>query len=165
MKFPVLWSGLCCYTEGWGGKCSEILATIKLLYNPRVNKVFTSIHKFTKNHRHYLRHCSIQTLQTLPTLYYTDTTDTTDTVLYRYCRFHTHYRNYSWTIQTLQTWPWQKLQPELDTRYRRYKYSIQTLQILGIDATRHGTDATDTRYRRYRCSIQTLQKLQTLLTL
>ena len=42
MKFPVLWSGLCCYTEGWGGKCSEILATIKLLYNPRVNKVFTS---------------------------------------------------------------------------------------------------------------------------
>ena len=41
MKFPVLWSGLCCYTEGWGGKCSEILATIKLLYNPRVNKVFT----------------------------------------------------------------------------------------------------------------------------
>ena len=40
MKFPVLWSGLCCYTEGWGGKCSEILATIKLLYNPRVNKVF-----------------------------------------------------------------------------------------------------------------------------
>ena len=29
------------YTEGWGGKCSEILATIKLLYNPRVNKVFS----------------------------------------------------------------------------------------------------------------------------
>ena len=28
-------------SEGWGGKCSEILATIKLLYNPRVNKVFT----------------------------------------------------------------------------------------------------------------------------
>ena len=47
MKFPVLWSGLCCYTEGWGGKCSEILATIKLLYNPRVNKVFTSIHKYS----------------------------------------------------------------------------------------------------------------------
>ena len=23
--------------EGCGGKCSEILATIKLLYNPRVN--------------------------------------------------------------------------------------------------------------------------------
>ena len=44
MKFPVLWSGFCCYTEGWGGKCSEILATIKLLYNPRVNKVFTSLH-------------------------------------------------------------------------------------------------------------------------
>ena len=43
MKFPVLWSGLCCYTEGWGGKCSEILAMIKLLYNPRVNKVFTSL--------------------------------------------------------------------------------------------------------------------------
>ena len=41
MKFPVLWSGLCRYTEGWGEKCSEILATIKLLYNPRVNKVFT----------------------------------------------------------------------------------------------------------------------------
>ena len=36
-----LWSGLCCHTEGWGGKCTEILATIKLLYNPRVNKVFT----------------------------------------------------------------------------------------------------------------------------
>ena len=30
------------FTEGWGGKCSEILATIKLLYNPRVNKEFTS---------------------------------------------------------------------------------------------------------------------------
>ena len=44
MKFPLLWSGLCCYTEGWGGKCSEILATIKLNYNPRVNKVFTSLH-------------------------------------------------------------------------------------------------------------------------
>ena len=29
MKFPVLWSG------------SEILAMIKLLYNPRVNKVLT----------------------------------------------------------------------------------------------------------------------------
>ena len=28
-------------SEGWGGKCSEILATIKLLYNPRVNIVFT----------------------------------------------------------------------------------------------------------------------------
>ena len=40
MKFPVLWSGLCCYTV----KCSEILAHIKLLYNPRVNKVFTSLH-------------------------------------------------------------------------------------------------------------------------
>ena len=41
MKFPVLWSGLCCYTV----KCSEILhvAHIKLLYNPRVNKVFTSL--------------------------------------------------------------------------------------------------------------------------
>ena len=26
------------------GKCSEILAMIKLLYNPRVNKVFTSLH-------------------------------------------------------------------------------------------------------------------------
>ena len=49
MKFPVLWSGLCCYTEGWGGKCSEILATIKLLYNPRVNRVFiSSIHIITK---------------------------------------------------------------------------------------------------------------------
>ena len=43
MKFPVLWSGLCCQSEGWGGKCSEILATIKLLYNPRVNIVFTSL--------------------------------------------------------------------------------------------------------------------------
>ena len=48
MKFPVLRSGLCCYTEGWGGKCSEILATIKLLYNPRVNKVFTAL--FTSLH-------------------------------------------------------------------------------------------------------------------
>ena len=38
MKFPVLWSGLCCCTV----KFSEILAHIKLLYNPRVNKVFTS---------------------------------------------------------------------------------------------------------------------------
>ena len=37
MKFPVLWSGLGCYTV----KCSEILAHIELLYNPRVNKVFT----------------------------------------------------------------------------------------------------------------------------
>ena len=46
MKFPVLWSGLCCYTEGWGGKCSEILATIKLLYNARLNKVF--IHSLTQ---------------------------------------------------------------------------------------------------------------------
>ena len=44
MKFPVLWSGLCCNTV----KCSKILAHIKLLYNPRVNKVFsslTSLHK------------------------------------------------------------------------------------------------------------------------
>ena len=40
MKFPVLWSGLCCCTV----KCSKILAHIKLLYNPRVNKVFTSLH-------------------------------------------------------------------------------------------------------------------------
>ena len=40
MKFLVLWSGLCCYTEGLGEKCLEILAMIKLLYNPRVNKVF-----------------------------------------------------------------------------------------------------------------------------
>ena len=35
----MVWS--CCYTEGWGGKCSEILATMKLLQYPRVNKVFT----------------------------------------------------------------------------------------------------------------------------
>ena len=48
MKLPVLWSGLCCYTEGWGGKCSEILATIKLLYSPRVNKVFT--HSLSDTH-------------------------------------------------------------------------------------------------------------------
>ena len=41
MKLLVLWSGLCCYTEGWGGKCSEILVAIKLLYNLRVNKAFT----------------------------------------------------------------------------------------------------------------------------
>ena len=44
MKFPVLWSGVCRYTEGWGGKGLEILATIKLLYNPRVNEVFTLLH-------------------------------------------------------------------------------------------------------------------------
>ena len=43
MKFPVLWSGLCCYTV----KCSEILATKLLLYNPRVNKVFTHSLKFS----------------------------------------------------------------------------------------------------------------------
>ena len=30
-------------TEGQSGKCSEIFATIMLLYNPRVNKVFTSL--------------------------------------------------------------------------------------------------------------------------
>ena len=29
------------------GKCSEILATIKLRYNPRVNRVFTFIFTFT----------------------------------------------------------------------------------------------------------------------
>ena len=40
MKFLMLWSGLCCCTV----KCSEILAHIKLLHNPRVNKVFTSLH-------------------------------------------------------------------------------------------------------------------------
>ena len=39
------------YTEGWGEKCSEILATIKLLYNPRVNKVFNSIQG------HFLKYC------------------------------------------------------------------------------------------------------------
>ena len=36
-----LWSGLCWHTEGFGENFSEILVTIKLLYNPRVNKVFT----------------------------------------------------------------------------------------------------------------------------
>ena len=51
MKFPVLWSGLCCYTEGLDGKCSEILATIKLLYNPRVHKVFTSLHRAVASDR------------------------------------------------------------------------------------------------------------------
>ena len=49
MKFLVLWSGLCCYTV----KCSEILAHIKLLYNERVNKVFTS--HFTLEARRVLR--------------------------------------------------------------------------------------------------------------
>ena len=44
IKFPVFWSGLCCCTV----KCSEILAHIELLYNPRVNKVFTS--HFTSLH-------------------------------------------------------------------------------------------------------------------
>ena len=39
MKFPVLWSCLGCYTV----KCSQILAHIELLYNPRVNKVLTSL--------------------------------------------------------------------------------------------------------------------------
>ena len=47
MKFLVLWSGLCCYTEGLGEKCLEILAMIKLLYNPRVNKVFTHFHSLS----------------------------------------------------------------------------------------------------------------------
>ena len=37
LKFPMLWSVLCCYTV----KCSEMLAHTKLHYNPRVNKVFT----------------------------------------------------------------------------------------------------------------------------
>ena len=33
MRVMVLWSGLCLlYCHGWGGKCSEILAMIKLLY-------------------------------------------------------------------------------------------------------------------------------------
>ena len=36
-------------SEGWGGECSEILATIKLLYNPRVKKVFTSLHIHFEN--------------------------------------------------------------------------------------------------------------------
>ena len=31
-------------SEGWGGECSEILATIQLLYNPRVNIVYTYSH-------------------------------------------------------------------------------------------------------------------------
>ena len=44
MKFQVLCTGLCCYTEGWGGKYSDTFATIKLLKNPRANKVFTSLH-------------------------------------------------------------------------------------------------------------------------
>ena len=44
MKFPVLWSGLSCYTV----KSSEILAHIELLYNPRVNKVFTHSHTSNK---------------------------------------------------------------------------------------------------------------------
>ena len=48
----MLWSGLCCYTEGWGGKCSEILATIKLLYNPRVNKY--SLHKKVRSDLNYV---------------------------------------------------------------------------------------------------------------
>ena len=39
MKFPVLWSGLGC-------EILEILAHIELPFNPRVNKVFTSLHFF-----------------------------------------------------------------------------------------------------------------------
>ena len=46
----VVWPLLCLRV---GGKCSEILATIKLLYNPRVNKVFTSL--FTGQIRLYTR--------------------------------------------------------------------------------------------------------------
>ena len=38
----VVWP-LLLISEGWGGKCWEILATVKLLYNPRVNIVFTSL--------------------------------------------------------------------------------------------------------------------------
>ena len=50
MKFQVLWSGLCCYAKGWGGKCSEILAKIKLRLSPRVNKVFTHSNTHTQTH-------------------------------------------------------------------------------------------------------------------
>ena len=38
-------------SEGWGGKCSEISATIKLLCNPRVNKVFTFTFTFSVQSR------------------------------------------------------------------------------------------------------------------
>ena len=38
-------------SEGWGGKCSEILATIKLLYNPRSNIVFTGGHHICPFHK------------------------------------------------------------------------------------------------------------------
>ena len=61
MKFPVLLSGLGCHTV----KCSEILAHIELLYNPRVNKVFilhfTLLHtsKFRGWHSS-LGYCSIE---------------------------------------------------------------------------------------------------------
>ena len=34
-------------------KCSEILAHVKLLYNPRVNKVFTSLHTSEKKRMPY----------------------------------------------------------------------------------------------------------------
>ena len=51
MKFPVLCSGLCWYTESWGGKCSQILATIMLLYNARENKVFTPSHFYLVIHK------------------------------------------------------------------------------------------------------------------
>ena len=48
MKFPVLWSGLDCYTV----KCTEILAHIELPYNPRINKVFTfTKHKYSSFNR------------------------------------------------------------------------------------------------------------------
>ena len=43
-SFPVLWSGLCCDTVKCSEILAEILAHIELLYNRRVNKVFTSLH-------------------------------------------------------------------------------------------------------------------------
>ena len=41
-RSKLTWSGLFLFKWGLGWKCSEILPTIKLLYNPRVNIVFTS---------------------------------------------------------------------------------------------------------------------------
>ena len=47
----MLWSGLGCYTV----KCSEILAHIELLYNPRVNNVFTIHYSLFTIHAENLR--------------------------------------------------------------------------------------------------------------
>ena len=81
MRFPVLWSGLCCYSV----KCSEILAHIKLLYNRRVNKVFT----FTCTSRTFWcfkRRDHWQRLQILPHGYIARHIKISDKVVLKYCK-------------------------------------------------------------------------------